>query len=185
MEDEQILRLFFARSEQAIIETQRTYGAYCRTIADNILDSPEDCEECLDDVYMKLWEQIPPRRPKSLRAFLGAVTRNTALSMYRANHAEKRGGGTPAVALGELEECIGGGSAEQALEEALLVSLINRFLGELPRQTRIIFVKRYWYLASVRSIAKDVGAAEGKVKMTLLRTRKQLKRYLEKEGIDL
>lgn len=185
MEDEQILRLFFARSEQAITETQRTYGAYCRTIAGNILGNPEDCEECLDDVYMKLWEQIPPRRPKSLRAFLGAVTRNTALSMYRTYHAEKRGGGIPSVALSELEECIGGSGVEERLEESRLVALLNRFLADLPRENRIVFVKRYWYLSPIRSIAQDLGATEGKVKMTLHRTRKQLKRYLEKEGIDL
>ncbi len=185
MNDEQILRLYFARSEQAIAETQKAYGAYCRTIADNILGNAEDCEECLNDVYYKIWEQIPPKRPKSLRAFLGAVTRNAALSMYRTYHAEKRGGGVPAVALSELEECIGSRSAEEALERARLVELLNRFLAELPRQTRIIFVKRYWYLAPIRSIAEDVGVSDGSVKMTLHRTRKQLKKYLEKEGIDV
>ena len=185
MEDEQILRLYFARSERAITETQRVYGAYCRTIADNILGSPEDVEECLNDVYYKIWEQIPPKRPKSLRAFAGAITRNAALSMYRAIHAEKRGGGVPAVALSELEECVGGRSAEEALEEGRLTDLLNRFLADLPREHRIIFVKRYWYLSSIRAIADDVGASEGAVKMTLHRTRKQLKRYLEKEGVDL
>lgn len=185
MDDEQILQLFFARSEQAIIETKKAYGSYCRSIAENILKNPQDCEECLNDVLYTLWEQIPPKRPRSLRAFLAALTRNDALSKYRYIHADKRGGGTPALALSELEECIGGKSAEDALEQTRLADALNRFLGGLPRGARIIFVKRYWYLAPICSIAAEVGATEGGVKMSLHRTRKQLKRYLIKEGFEL
>ena len=172
MEDEQIIRLYFDRSEQAIGETQRKYGAYCRMIARNILGSPEDSDECLDDALWKLWNLIPPNRPNCFRAFLGSVTRSCALTRYRALHAEKRGGGTVEVALSELEA--------RRLTEAL-----NSFLAGLPQETRIIFVKRYWYLASVKSIADDLGCTEGKVKMSLHRTRKQLKQFLEQEDIDL
>lgn len=185
MNDDQILRLYFERSERAIDETQRAYGAYCRVIAQNILNNPEDCEECLNDVYLKLWEQIPPNRPRSLRAFAGTVTRNSALSIYRSIHAGKRGGGVPAVALSELEECVAGKSLEDELQQNRLTELLNGFLAELPRENRIIFVKRYWYLAPIRSIAEDMDCSEGKVKMTLHRTRNQLKKVLEKEDITV
>lgn len=185
MEDEQIVRLFFDRSEQAVAETERKYGAYCRMIAMNILENREDSDECLDDALWKLWNLIPPNRPKCFRAFLGAVARSCALNMYRARHAKKRGGGTVEVALSELEDCLSGESVERTLQRRRLSELLNGFLAELPQQTRMIFVKRYWYLAPVKRIADDMGCTEGKVKMSLYRTRKQLKQYLEQEGITV
>lgn len=185
MEDEQIIRLYFDRAEQAIAETQRKYGPYCRQIAQNILENPDDSEECIDDVLWKLWNLIPPKQPSCFRAFLGTVTRSCALSKYRSLHAEKRGGGTVELALSELEDCIAAESVEQELQRRRLKELLNSFLGSLPQETRMIFVKRYWYLSPVKSIADDMGCTEGKIKMSLHRTRKQLKHYLEQEGFSV
>ena len=42
MEDETILDLYFAREEQAIAETGKKYGGYCRSIAFNILQQLYD-----------------------------------------------------------------------------------------------------------------------------------------------
>lgn len=39
MEDNQIIKLYFERSEQAIKETDTKYGGYCYSIAYNILAS--------------------------------------------------------------------------------------------------------------------------------------------------
>ena len=47
MTDNQIIELFFGRSENAIDETDKKYGAYCRKISMNILSSREDCEEAV------------------------------------------------------------------------------------------------------------------------------------------
>lgn len=185
MDDETIIQLFFKRSEQAIIAADDRYGAYCRSILRNILDDPGDREECMNDVYLKLWSQIPPHRPDCLRAFMGSIARNCALDRYRAFHAEKRGGGITEVALSELGECAAPGNVEDALEEHRLVELLNSFLGSLPKEARVIFVKRYWYLSPIRQIAEETGCTEGKVKMSLHRTRKQLKQYLEKEDIAI
>lgn len=88
------------------------------------------------------------------------------------------------LVLEELADCIPGGSnAETAAEEALLVDVLNRFLEGLPVQKRKIFLRRYWYMSSVKEIAADFGLSESNVKMTLLRTRSKLKQTLEKEGI--
>ena len=67
MEDQQIIRLFFERSEQAITELSRKYGALCFQIADNILDDPQDAEECVNDALLGAWNSIPPRSAESLR----------------------------------------------------------------------------------------------------------------------
>ena len=70
-------------------------------------------------------------------------------------------------------------------ETLALRDALNRFLEALAPQTRIVFLRRYWYFLSVREIAASCGMSEGKVKMVLLRTRRKLKTYLEKEGISL
>ena len=92
MEDAQIVELFWSRSEQAITEADMRYGKYCRTIAYNILQSPEDSAECVNDTWLSAWKSIPPKRPSCLAAFLGKLTRNLSLNRWRSRRAEKRGG---------------------------------------------------------------------------------------------
>ena len=186
MEDHQIIQLFFDRSEEAISQTAIKYGKYCHTIAYNILHNFEDSEECVNDTYWKAWSIIPPRKPKRLAAFLGKITRNLSLDVYRHYTAEKRGGGEMPIALEELGDCV---SSSECLDdyanEIVLVDMLNRFLASLSAEHRKIFMRRYWYVSSVKEIADDYGITESKVKMSLLRSRNQLKAVLEKEGIAL
>jgi RNA polymerase sigma-70 factor (ECF subfamily) len=190
MEDEKIIGLFFARSENAISETAQKYGGYCHSIAWRILQNQEDSEECVSDTYLKAWESIPPKRPEKLRTYLGKLTRNLALHIYEKYHAEKRGMGRTALALDELKECIpaftpafdpvAGIADDMALKE-----ILNQFLSVLPVQTRLIFLRRYWYFDTIAEIAAAFRVSESKVKMSLLRSRGRLKQLLEKEGICL
>lgn len=73
MEDAQIIELFFARSEDAISELDKKYGKLCHKLADNILASAQDAEECVNDAYLSTWNAIPPQRPESLPAFVGTL----------------------------------------------------------------------------------------------------------------
>lgn len=184
MEDQQIIELYFRRSEQAIAETSGKYGRYCHTIANNVLGNPEDAEECVNDTWYNTWNAIPPANPSCLRAFLGRITRNLSINRFLSRNAEKRGGGETAAVLDELAECLADKeTVESAVEEKELSQMINRFLMTLPEQKRVIFLRRYWYLCPVAEIASSLRVSESMVKMSLLRMRKQLKAYLEKEGI--
>ena len=186
MEDNQIIQLYFDRSEEAISQTAVKYGRYCHTIAYNILHNFEDSEECVNDTYWKTWGSIPPRKPKKLAAFLGKITRNLSLDVYRHYSADKRGGGEMSIALDELGECVSSWcSMDDYADEMLLVDTLNRFLASLSAENRKIFMRRYWYVSSVKEIADDYGITESKVKMSLPRSRNQLKAVLEKEGIAL
>ena len=185
MEDEKILDLFFSRSELAIFETQRKYGKFCFLIANGILNCKEDAEECVNDTYVRAWESIPPHRPECLSAFLGRITRNLSLDRYRKMNAEKRGKSPVALPLEELEECLPDASAQPRTDSILLQSAINSFLRTLPTEARIIFMQRYWYFCAVKEISVRLKISERKVKMSLLRTRNRLKKYLEKEGISI
>ena len=69
----QIIELFWRRNEQAISETDRKYGAYCRQISQNILANESDSEENLNDTYLQAWHSIPPQKPACLLAYLGRI----------------------------------------------------------------------------------------------------------------
>ena len=182
--DRHIIDLYFARSEDAIAETSARYGAYCTAIANSVLGNSADTEECVNDTYLRVWESIPPARPVSLKAYIGKITRNLAIHRYEKERAAKRGGGEIPLILSELEECVAGNaSAEDRLSQAALTEALNRFLEGISRKQRIIFLRRYWYNASVAEIASQLAISETAVKSTLHRLRIRLKQTLEKEGI--
>ena len=184
MNDEEILDLFSLRSENAISETRRKYGSFCSRIIYNILENREETEECENDVYMKLWRSMPPYRPLSLSAFIAEISRNTAISRYRKKKAVRRGAGQTDCALSELAECVDMNSdVEKENERKLLSEAVNEFLSELPKEKRIFFVQRYWYMMGVKEIAELSGKSESKVKVTLHRTRKELKEFLQKKDL--
>ena len=184
MTDEQIIGLYFARSEEAIAVTGQHYGGYCKEIAMRILQDVWDSEECVNDTYLKAWNQMPPTYPRSLKCFLGRITRNLALNRLDKREAQKRGGGQAVLSLEELGEVIAdGNTVEKQVDEKDLLRLLNCFVGALPKEKRIIFVARYWHLYSIEEIAQRRGLSESKVKSTLFRVRNELKARLRKEGV--
>ncbi len=185
MEDSEIISLYFEREEDAIKETSNKYGNYCSTIAWNILGNKEEAEECVNDVYMKLWNSIPPNRPNKLSAYIGKITRNTAIDYVEKKSAKKRNNGQLDIILSELEECVYINSLDDEFNEKLLIQYINSFLESLSFQNRNLFIKRYWYAYSIDEIAKEFKISKSKVKSILLRLRKKLKKHLEKEGFVL
>ena len=186
MNDSDIVALYFRRDQRAVSETDLKYGRFCLAVAWNILRDHEDSEECVNDTYMETWNAIPPVRPRSLKAFVGRLTRNNALNRYERNAAQKRGGGEVPLCLDELAECVSGRDDLAGLDDYRhLVTCINNFLSLLKKEQRIIFVRRYWYESSVQEIAEDYGLTQSKVKVTLSRLRAGLKEYLEKEGVRI
>lgn len=186
MEDKQIVQLYWDRNEAAIPATAEKYGAYCASIARNILGSEQDTEECVNDLYLSAWNAMPPHRPRMLSTFLGKLTRNLAFNRYKRLTAQKRGGGETALVLEELAECLSGEDhVERELDRRELLAAINGFLRTLPAKKRSIFLCRYWYADPVGEIASRYGMSSGAVSMTLNRLRGQLRGYLSERGFDL
>ena len=184
LEDSKIIDLYWARKEQALAETDAKYGSYCRTIARNILRNFEDTEECVSDTWLHAWNSMPPQRPGILSAFLGRITRNLSFDRCKYQQAAKRGGGALPLALDELGECIpASGRVEHALEQKELAAAIDRFLRTLPERECSMFLRRYWYVDSMQSIAARYAIKENTAKSILFRTREKLRRYLAGEGI--
>lgn len=183
MKDEAILELFQNRDERAIQYADQKYGRGCMKIARDILSSPQDAEEAVNDMWMRVWDAIPPARPENLFAFLSATVRNCALNRVIAKQTLKRGGGQQDAALDELAYCVpAGGSVEETVDAMLLRASIERFLDGLSSDARTIFVERYTNLKPVSEIAEEFRITESKVKVTLLRVRKKLRTFLKEEG---
>lgn len=183
MEDAQIIELFFARSEDAISELDKKYGKLCHKLADNILASAQDAEECVNDAYLSTWNAIPPQRPESLPAFVGTLVRRCSITRYRANTAMKRNSHYD-MCMEELETFLA--SPQQAMEEHYaareLAAAIERFLDTQSKENRVLFMRRYWYADSFAEIGKLLGITEGNARLRLTRMRKQLKTYLTEQG---
>jgi len=184
MQDEKIVELYWQRSDEAIRETEKKFGAYCRTIAYNILQNGEDSEECVNDTWLGAWNSMPDRRPARLAPYLGRITRNLSLNRALAQSRKKRGGGEFAVALEELGDCVpSDDSPEKELERRELNRAISNFVAALPETERRVFLARYWYFAGVDDIAARLGFTHSKVASMLSRTRRKLKTQLTEEGL--
>lgn len=183
MEDKRIVALFWARDERVFDIMRKAYGKLCRRIAYNLLGNEQDTEECENDVYLALWNAIPPARPDSLSAYLGRVTRNIALDRFDRRTAQKRSGEMLEL-LPELCE-VAGGSVEEAFDSAHTAALITAFLREETEEYRRLFLRRYWYGDSVAALAAGLGCGESAVKMRLARQRERLREFLEKEGVSV
>lgn len=186
MKDEAIIKLYWQRDEEAIELTKAKYGPYCYSIADNILHSSEDSEECVGDTYLRVWNSIPPQWPEKLKLFLGRITRNLAIDRYKYNRASKRGSGETELILDELGECISSPEdVDSQVEAKELAASISCFLRRLPDRDRAVFVRRYYFAESAEVIGKRFTLSPGNVGVILSRVRAKLRKYLEKEGYDL
>lgn len=183
MEDKEILDLYFARDEQAVVETDRKYGGYCFTLANSILHNEQDAEETVSDTYLKVWNAIPPKRPSIFKMFLAKITRNLSFSRWRSYTADKRGGGEMELVLEELSSCIAAPvGVEDQLNAKELAKAIRAFLNTLPIREQDIFLRRYFFVEESEAIAKRYGMKTATVQRTLSRTRMKLKKYLTQEG---
>lgn len=183
MEDERIVQLYWDRDQSAIRESDQKYGKYCFTVANRILDSREDSYECVNDTWHNAWRAIPPEKPAKLKPFFSRITRNLALDRYAYHNTQKRNTRLE-TAMDEYWQCVPNG--ELPLDDKLVLKdLLNRFLASLDKQTRIIFLQRYWYVCTTREIARNVGLSESNVNVILHRTRNKFKLYLQKEGISV
>ena len=183
MEDDKIVDLYWARSEEAVSETKRKYHHYCLSIAGNILPLREDAEECVNDTYLAAWNSIPPNRPSVLSTYLGKLTRRISIDRWRKLSADKRGSGTVTVALDELAECIPSGSnPAQEVEAKALAEAIGHFLDTVPYTERKVFLMRYFDMAKIQDIARGCNMSPSKFKSMLHRTRRKLRIALQKEG---
>ena len=184
MEDTKIIALFFDRNEHAVVETDRAYGRRLYVLSNNILNNREDAEESVSDTYMETWRTIPPKHPTYFYAFLAAICRNLSLNKLDWRLAAKRNAEVVALTK-EMEACIPDTRQNAEMDRRELRRILEAFLESLPKESRLIFLRRYLYVDTVAEIAARYGISESKVKTQLHRTRTKLHNVLAKEGITV
>ncbi len=185
MEDRQIIELYWNRDQQAVVESDSKYGAFCGVMARNILGSVQDAEECVNDTWHRAWDTIPPHRPGSLRAYFGRIVRNLSIDRWRRNRAQKRGEGMELM-LSELEDCLpGGNTPQQELENREITRTLEAWLKTLTGEERAIFLRRYWYGTGVTELAAQWGCTPNRMSQRLFKLRKELKVYLQEREVFL
>lgn len=185
MDDSTIIELFFERSEKAITELSNKYGILCKYIANNIVNCDSDAEECVNDTYLAVWNTVPPKSPSPLKAYICRIARNIALKKYHSNTALKRNTQYD-VSLSELEGCFSvSDEIDNYFNAKETAKIISQFLEEQPMQTRVMFIKRYFYCESLDIIAKHFKTSKHYVSVKLSRTREKLKTYLSERGVAI
>lgn len=179
--DNQILELFFERSDEAIPALQMQYGAYCAAIAQKFLADPRDVEECLSDCYMSVWKSIPPTRPIHFKGWLGAVIRHQALAIGKKN--DRRPPETDETALELAVYLPYSEDSCSEVEARDLSRAVSDFLWKQKCDVRKAFVLRYWYSETVEEVASRMGWSVSKTKSVLFRLRNLLRQHLDKEGL--
>lgn len=184
MDDSKIIELFFERSESAIIQTSIKYNALCLSIATNILGNTEDSEECVNDTFLTLWNNIPPQKPENLSAYICRIIRNLSLKKLEHNLAKKRDTRIT-ISLSELEEVLPDEAICDKFDDEEIGRIISEFLKKEKADARNVFIRKYWYFDSVSAIAIRYKFSESKVKSMLYHTRNRLKKHLIKEGVHI
>jgi len=183
MKDDKIIEMLFERKEEALREVEKEYLGFCHTVASNILSMREDREECINDMLLALWNNIPPEKPDCLKSYIARIIRNLSLKRSRDSNVWKRSANSLNIGDEFLESIPDTQDLCEQFEAARAGKIINDFLETLPEHECDVFVLRYYYGEELLAIAEDMGYTEGKVKTILHRTRKKLAEKLTKEGI--
>ncbi len=184
LSDAEIVELLWERSENGLRRAEQKYGRLCHRIAMNLLGQQEDAEECVNDVYLALWDTIPPNRPESLMAYMCKIIRNISITRLRKREARQRNcGGT--VLLDELAECLPDPSASDPADDLDLRNALDGFLRALSEEDRVIMLRRYYDGDDIRTIASALCLREGTVRVRLHRLRERLRVHLQENGIHL
>ena len=184
MEDNQILSALLNRNEAALKELKSKYNRLYCSILWEILEDPQDVEECANDTLLAVWNSIPPNQPKNLAAYICTLARRIGIDKLRHRTRKKRGSGY-AAALAELENCLPDQKNSNPEDTMHIRAVLNYFLTELDTTTRVLFIRRYVWLESISSLAQRYKMTENSISARLSRARKKLKKVLEKEEITL
>lgn len=185
MEDKNIIKLFEDDPELAIAETLNKYGKYIYVIGLYVTGKHEDAEECLNDSLLILWKKIPCCKPEYLMAYIKKVAYRVALGKNDYNKAAKRNLYME-ESFEEYELFLQSyNNLDTYLENKSINNAIKSFYKSLSFEKQIVFNERYMEGKSILQISRKYNMSESKVKMMLLRMRKELEKYLNDENIYL
>ena len=183
--DEEIIEMYWQRDPDAIQATDQKYGKLLRNAAYNILSDLLDCEECQNDVYLRVWNAIPSTRPTDFFAFIMQIMRRIAFNRYKEKSRKKRVPSQLTLSLEELQTSLSSGkTVEEEYDAKVLGELITEYVRNLSDRQQYIFVDRYYMAEPVEKIASDLSISSVRTVYREIEKIKQgLKEYLEGNGV--
>jgi len=183
LDDDKIIELFWERNEKAIMETDYKYKKYLSAIAYNIVHDALDCEECLNDTYLSLWNTIPPSKPNIFKAFITTIVRRVSINRYHSNLKKKIIPSEMTVSLCELEDFLSvDDDVSSDFDSVIFRRIISNFVRSLSVRKQFIFMSRYYVSDSIDIIAKNLNLSRSMINKELASIRSDLKEKLESEG---
>lgn len=179
---EEVVKALENRDSTALADIEKNYGALLRRIAINLGLNSSDTEECMNDTYLKVWNTIPPAKPKSIRSYVCMLMRRHVIDRIRYNSAVKRAGTVYIEVAEELDSCID--VENTVIDETCIPLILNRFLEKQSPENREIFLRRYYEFESTKDIAKDMMIGVNTLEKRLSRMRAELKKILTEWGYD-
>lgn len=177
MGEQEMIRLIREKNQQGADEFLRPYAPLMRYIIAPILPNEQDREKCLSEAAMRVWEKIDTYEPEcgKWNAWLTALTRNTAL-----NKARQKRNGSDAAAFSPELPAPEPKPAETVLQQER--AAVQKAIGQLTSQGRILFYRKYYYLQSTAQIASELGMTQRAVERKLYRMKKSLRDMLGGES---
>ncbi len=178
--DQGIIELLFDRDEKGLSAIVAQYGPKLEAIAFRMLGDRSDAEECLNDVYLSVWQSIPPTKPKALIAYLVRLLRNRAIDRLKNKKRQKEIPSECLIALDDLDRTLSDAlPIYETLEEKILSEAISSFVRSLPKKRRTIFIARFYMGETIDAIAEKLMIHRSTVMRELARIKKELGNYLK------
>ena len=177
MDEKELLRRIRKGDTDALQQIIDGYSGYVYAIVKNIIQpplQPEDIEEVVSDVFLRLWEKVETVDADRLRSWLAAVTRNRAKDKLRALHLS--------LPLEEDVLTLAAPGPEEAMGEREQADCLRAAVLAMEETDRDIFLRHYYLCQTVAVIARDLDMNPSTVKARLRRGREKLKKTLREGG---
>ena len=175
MTEEQLVRSLGRGELSALEELMDRYTPYVSSVIARILRGRgPDAEELTADVFLAAWDNRDKLRPGKVKGWLGAVARNRAFNLLRADRES--------LPLEEDALLLEANGPDRELDKKETARIVNEALDQLDRPQRELFVRHYYYGQTVREAALAMGLNLSTAKTWLRRGRETLKTELRKEG---
>ena len=164
------------RGEIAALETLLDrYTSYVGSVIGRILRGRQaDVEELTADVFLSVWENRDKVQVGKLKGYLGAIARNRAFNLLRADRE--------CLPLDDDVLLLEADGPELELDRMEMARAVNAALSQLEPPHRELFVRHYYYGQTVQEAALAMGLNLSTAKTWLRRGRDALKVFLRKEG---
>ncbi len=172
--EEKIIELIKSQNDEGLKLLVENYSGLIYYIVKNIVEDQENIEECMNDIYMKIWKSINSysKEKSKFTTWITAISRNTAIDYYK----QKQG------IYEELrEDFVDKYSTEDEVLKRENSDLLKEAINTLSSEEQQIFYRKYYFLQKTSQIAAELGLTERSVEGKLYRMRKKLQKKLRRD----